>query len=41
MSGIALAYVVAVSAMLFSALSALVWIYAVAHFDSPSGGHSH
>ena len=37
MSGAAAAYLVAISAMLFSALSALTLINAVKHLDPPSG----
>jgi hypothetical protein len=37
MSGAAAAYLVAISAMLFSALSALTLINAVKHLDPPAG----
>jgi hypothetical protein len=35
MSGLAAAYVVAISAMLFAAISALTLIYTVEHLDAP------
>lgn len=40
MSGAAAAYLVAISAMLFSALSALTLINTVKHLDSPDGPQS-